>query len=452
MPLTLSPRRDRNRPRTSRSSSLSGWHLLKTREFALLWAGQALTQTGDSLIKVALLWFVYTLTGSALKMTVIGLLQTLPPFLLGPIIGVYVDRWRKKSMLVRVDLIRAALIVTIPILHAFNLLTLNTLYAIVFLVAVVSSVFGPALFSTVALIAPREQLTAANAVLQSTTTMGMLIGPALSGTGIAWIGAPNMLYIGAAGFLLASLMLMSVQIKERVAPPPAKQTAWRMIWEEMWIGVCFLFVHSPVLRLLMITSALFSLAASAFVFLLPVFSDRVLNAGAQELGWLWSSYGGGMLVVSIVLACSRRNRLTHRVQLIAGSMLLGGLATCSLTMVQTLLPALVLVTVIGGSLALFTPVVWGMLQELTSAELRGRVFTIFSSGAMLASMLGMLAFGWVTDLFGPTPSLIVMGLVLGVTGGLSPTCRWYAVRQSAISVPLGSLLTGIAALHLQRLP
>ena len=424
MSLVLSPRRKPGRPPADHRSP-SGWHLLKTREFLMLWAGQALTQTGDSLIKVALLWFVYTLTGSALKMTVIGLLQTLPPFLLGPIIGVYVDRWRKKSMLVRVDLIRAGMIITIPILHSLDLLTLNILYAIVFVVAVVSSIFGPALFSAVGLIAPRKQLTAANAVLQSTTTMGMLIGPALSGTGIAWIGAPNMLYIGAAGFFLAASMLMPVEIKEHPVPAAAKQTAWVKVWEDMWVGLCFLFVHSPVVRLLMITSGLFSLAASAFVFLLPVYSARVLDAGAAELGWLWSSYGGGMLAVSVVLASSRQSHLTTRIQMVAGSLLLGGIAACALSLSHSFAIALTLVTVIGGSLAFFTPVVWGMLQELTIPEMRGRVFTIFSSGAMLASMLGMLMFGWTTDAFGPGLSLIIMGGVLGGTGLTAIRLRRY---------------------------
>ena len=80
-------------------TSSRGWELLKTRDFGLLFAGQTISQIGDSLNKMALLWFVYELTGSALKMTMIGLLQTLPPLLLGPLIGVYLDRFRKKPVM-----------------------------------------------------------------------------------------------------------------------------------------------------------------------------------------------------------------------------------------------------------------------------------------------------------------------------------------------------------------
>jgi len=65
--------------------------LLLTRDFGLVWWGQMISQVGDGVSKLALLWFVYSITGSPLKTTIIGLLQTVPPFLFGPLIGVYLD-------------------------------------------------------------------------------------------------------------------------------------------------------------------------------------------------------------------------------------------------------------------------------------------------------------------------------------------------------------------------
>ena len=69
------------------------WFL--TRDFSLVWWSQVLSQVADGVSKLALLWFVYSITGSALKTTVIGLLQTLPPIVLGPVIGVVVDRYQE---------------------------------------------------------------------------------------------------------------------------------------------------------------------------------------------------------------------------------------------------------------------------------------------------------------------------------------------------------------------
>src|SRR5574337_2214138 len=101
----------------STPSRARGWELVKTRDFGFLFAGQTISQIGDSLNKVALLWFVYELTGSALKMTVVGLLQTLPPLLFGPLIGVFLDRVRKKPVMIWVDLLRTLMVLLIPLLY-----------------------------------------------------------------------------------------------------------------------------------------------------------------------------------------------------------------------------------------------------------------------------------------------------------------------------------------------
>ena len=73
-----------------------GWRLIKTWDFGLLWWGQVTSQVGEGLNKMALLWFVYELTGSAMMIAMVGLIQTIPPLVFGPIIGVYLDRLPKK--------------------------------------------------------------------------------------------------------------------------------------------------------------------------------------------------------------------------------------------------------------------------------------------------------------------------------------------------------------------
>jgi hypothetical protein len=141
----------------------SGWELLRTKNFGLLFSGQVISQIGDGMNKVALLWFVYELTGSAFKMAIIGLLQTIPPLVFGPLIGVYLDRMKKKPVLIWVDLIRTGLVLLIPLLYAMGALTLERLYVLVFATSIVSTVFGPALASAVPLLAPLAQRTAAYA-------------------------------------------------------------------------------------------------------------------------------------------------------------------------------------------------------------------------------------------------------------------------------------------------
>lgn len=390
-----------------------GWELVKTRDFGFLFAGQTISQIGDSLNKVALLWFVYELTGSAMKMTVVGLLQTLPPLLFGPLIGVYLDRFRKKPVMIAVDLLRTLTVLLIPLLYLMEALTLERLYILVFLTAVVSTIFGPALASAVPLIAPKDRLTAANALMQSTANVGLLVGPAVSGLGIALIGAQNVLYVDAATFLLSALCLFPIRVQETLPPATAGWT--KGVGQDLLAGFRFVFVEQKTVFLLMVTATLYSVGVSAFVFLLPVFAKDVLAVGPIQLGWLWSSLGAGMLLASFGLASITQGDLSRRLRLIAGALAVGGLSVGGLSFLQAPLAAGAMIAVIGGSTALFTPLVWTMLQELTPTHLLGRVFTSFATGGMASSMAGMAGFGWAADAIGPGASLGGISLLLLAT-------------------------------------
>lgn len=400
---------------TSTSGSASGWDLVRSRDFGLLFAGQTISQIGDSLNKVALLWFVYELTGSALKMTVIGLLQTLPPLVFGPLIGVYLDRLRKKRVMIAVDFLRAGVILLIPLLYFIGQLTLERLYVLVFVNAVVSTIFGPALASAVPLIVSKDQLITANALMQSTANFGLLVGPAISGIGIALVGAQYMLCVHAATFFVSALCLIPIRIHETPSPRPAGIGWTHGVAKELSAGFRFVFVEQKTVLMLMITAMLYSLGTGAFIFQLPVFAKEVLAMGPVELGWLWSALGVGMLLASLGLASITQANFTQRLYLISGALAVGGLAVGALPFLESPWTAGAMIAIIGSSTAMFTPLVWTMLQELTPTPLLGRVFTSFATGGMAASMAGMAGFGWATDMMGPLVSLTGISLILLMT-------------------------------------
>jgi MFS family permease len=389
----------------------AGWGLLKTRNFCLLFSGQAVSQIGDSMNKVALLWFVYELTGSAFKMTVIGLLQTIPPLVFGPLIGVYLDRMKKKPVMIWVDTIRTGLVTLIPLLYALDMLTLERLYVLVFAISIVSTIFGPALASAVPLMVSRTQLTAANALIQGTVNIGLLLGPAVGGLGIAMMGAQNVLYFNAVTFLISVLCLVPIRLRE-ASGVSARLGCGGAIIPDLLVGFRFVFFQHRTVLLLMLTAALYSLGASAFVFILPVFAKELLDASPVELGWLWSSLGIGMLAASVWLAWINQGDFRKRLRLISAALAVGAVAVCTLGMLQAPVMAAVLIVVFGGSTAVFTPIVWAMLQELTPEPLLGRVFTTFSTGAMASAMAGMAGFGWAADAIGPAASLVGIGVLL----------------------------------------
>lgn len=396
-----------------------GWRLIQTREFGLLWWGQTTSQIGEGLNKVALLWFVYELTGSVMKMTMVGLLQTIPPLFFGPLIGVYLDRLPKKAVMIWVDLLRALLTVLIPTLYAMDRLSIERLYGLIFLTSVVSTVFGPALVSAVPLLVRPSELLSANALIQGTNNIGMLLGPAISGVMIALIDAENVLFVNSATFLLSSLCLMPIRFR---IPHGAAKDAASSVWEELKVGFRFVFGQQPMVLTLVIISALYNLGVSAFVFILPVYAKEFLQVGPVQLGWLWSALGVGMLAASTWLAWKKQSDMQGRLRIVVSGMTIGGLAVCSLSLLETPLIAAGIVIIVGGSTAVLNPIVWALLQEVTPDHLIGRVLTTFSVGSMASAMAGMTGFGWVADTAGPAASLVGLGLVLLLTAAVAVSC------------------------------
>src|SRR5262245_33392037 len=206
-------------------TSTGSRHLLHDRNVRWLFAGQTISQIGDGLSKVALLWFVYEMTGSALKMSLIGVLQTIPPLVFGPFAGVLLDRLEKRWAMIVIDSVRTVLIASIPILYPFDLLPLPWLYVLVFVIAMFSMAFGPALNASLPLIVKKEQLTPINALMQSTMTIGQLLGPAFGGMLIAAIGAQNALYGNAAAFCISALCKIPLRLPH-VRAHRSSQNVW----------------------------------------------------------------------------------------------------------------------------------------------------------------------------------------------------------------------------------
>jgi MFS family permease len=183
------------------------------------------------------------------------------------------------------------------------------------------------------------------------------------------------------------------------------------------------FLQHRSIQTLLLTATLHSLVASSFVLLLPVVAKQILQVGPAELGWLWAANGAGMFAATAWLAWARQGTPRERLRLVAGAMTVAGFGACGLGLFAAPLVVAALAFVIGGGLALFVPIVWGLLQEWAPAHMLGRVFTMFSTGAMFTTMVGMLGFGWAVDALGARTSLAVIGLILFATalvaGGFS---------------------------------
>jgi len=383
--------------------------------FSYVWWGQVVSQVGDGISKLALLWFVYSVTGSPLKTSIIGILQTAPAIVLAPLIGVAVDRLPKKTLLISSDLVRAVVIGLIPCWMSVDSFTVSSLYILVTLHAVATAVFGPALTAAVPSLVPASQYTSANALLQTTTSLGIIFGPALSGLGIAALSAQEVLCLSALTYLISAACFVPI----RFAPPVlslVSQSPIASAWHDMVDGLRFVMTGRRIIIFLTVTASLYTFATSAFTTLFPVFARTLLDLGPVEVGYLWSMLGVGLLSVSVALTIISAWSIKQRIKVIAFASTMSGLVLFALVKTNQPTSAAVLLMLLGAGLGVLTPVAWGVLQEVAPAHMLGRVLAFYTLGAMAAAMAGITLFGWITGHFGVPTAVVTIGIVMAGTG------------------------------------
>jgi MFS family permease len=388
---------------------------LLTRDFGLIWWSQVLSQVADGVSRLALLWFVYSVTGSALQTSIIGFLQTLPPILLGPLIGVTVDRLPKKAILIVTDVARGVLIGVIPCVLSIEVFTVDMLYILVFLYGIATAMFVPTLSSSVPFLVDRSRFVAANALLQSTTSIGIIIGPALSGLGIALSGSQEVLCANAVIYFASALCLVPIRLPwSRPSQPHAGSVA--AAWQDVMEGIRYALFSQQTIVVLILLASIYTFAAGAYTTLFPVFGKKMLALGPVEVGYLWSWLGIGLFLVSMALVPISKWDIRKRIQVVALSSVIGGLALCGLVWTQSLPLATLLVGITGVGLGTWTPIAWGMIQEFVPAQLVGRVMAIYTAVATATSLAGISFFGWVTERLNEYVSVIGIGCVLFLLG------------------------------------
>ena len=407
---------------------VSRWRLLFSRNFGLVWVSQLVSQVGDGVSNLALLWFVYSITGSPVKTTIIGLLHTIPPIVLGPLIGVYVDRLPKKLFLIGSNVLRAMLIGVIPCVIQTESFTVNLLYVLVLMDAVAMAMFSPALTSSVPLIVSRAQFTAANALIQSTTSLGIIFGPAVSGIGIAYFGSQEVLCLNAVTYFVAAVCLGLVRLGalQRCEGPKGAASS---TWQDFTDGLTFVAIKQRVILLLVLTAGCYGFGASALTTLFPVFARKLLSLGPVEVGYLWSALGVGLLLMSLTLVRFTEWSLSDRTTIIAVASVASALAIGLLVWTTDLFLVGLLMIVIGGGMGAFTPIAWGVVQELTPVHLVGRVMSLYTTGAMTAAISGISLFGWATERFGESTGVAGIGATFLLTASFGGWLSWSIRRR-----------------------
>ena len=335
-----------------------------------------------------------------------------------------VDRFPKKVILIGSDVARGLLIGLIPCWVSVESFTVESLYLLTFLYGIATALFVPTLSSAVPFMVPRQQFTAANALLQSTTSLGIIIGPALSGIGIAFSGSQDVLCLNAVTYLASAACLFPIRLRT-ARSGAAEPTGPRQLGRYLLDGIRYAFVTRRNLLILIVLASVYTFGTGAFTTLFPVFGRHMLGLGPVEVGYLWSWLGVGLFLTSLGLIRITTWDLSQRLFAITASCVLAGFCVIALTWTQDLRLAGLLVACIGIGFGTWTPIAWGIIQEVAPPGMVGRIMAVYTAVATATSMVGMSFFGWIAERFGSVASVLGIG---GAMFSLAWGSAWFSRR------------------------
>ena len=270
--------------------------------FRRLWFGQTVSAFGSQVTTLALpLTAVLVLHASTFQ---VGLLTTtgFAAFLLiGLPAGVWVDRVRRKPVMIAADVTRTLVLATIPVAYGLGVLTLAQLYLVTFIHGVAAVFFDVAYFSLVPGLVGREHVVEANAKLQASVSMAEVSGPAAAGFLIGLLSAPVAFLADAASFAISALSLLIIRDQE----PAPEHAQRRRLRAEMAEGLRFV-ARQPILRMIAGCSATANLFISALLAISVVFLVRQVHVGAGTIGVVMSLGAIGGLVGALSCGVLRR--------------------------------------------------------------------------------------------------------------------------------------------------
>ena len=329
--------------------------LFRHHDFRQLFVGDTISQVGTQLTMLAIpVLAVKVLHADEFEMGLLGTFEFLAFLVIGLPSGAWVDRWRKKRVLMTNDLVRAAALASLPLAWALDVLTLVQMFAVALVMGVCTVFFDVAYQSYLPDIVEPEHIGEGNAKLQASQSVAMIAGPALAGGLIKAIGAPFTIALDALSFLGSAFFVR--RIRHVDTPPPREDR--RPLVVEVREGLSFVVRNPLLLRITACTSiSNFFTSMTGAMMVIFALNDLGLDPGHLGIAMGIGSVGG----LLGALATPRINRLVGEGRTIPLSTLMWLPAGVLMPLAGTVVPPMVALTV-SNLVLMFSVVVYNVTQ------------------------------------------------------------------------------------------
>jgi MFS family permease len=362
---------------------------------------------GFQMLGVAVGWQLYELTGSALDLGLVGLVQFVPMVLLTLVVGQVADRCDRRLVVIVCEVVKAAAVAALALGSIAGWQSRASIFTLVGVLGAAQAFENPAMTALVPEVVSRPLITKAMAWIISAGQTAQIVGPALGGFLYAF--GPGAAYFTAgAMFILAGAGAAAIRIERTVRPREP------ITLETVFSGVAFIKSRRVLLGTMSLD--LFAVLLGGATALLPVFARDILHAGPVGLGLLRSAPAVGALATSVFLA---HYPLERRIgSTLFRSVIVFGVATVAFGLSTNFILSIVALTVLGAADVVSMVIRVSLAQIRTPDAMRGRVSAVHSLFTGTSNQLGAFESGLAAALLGAVPAVLLGGLGTVAVAGL----------------------------------
>ena len=374
---------------------------MQHRNFQLFIAGQLVSLIGTWMQTTAQLWLVYKLTGSAALLGVFGFASQVPMLFLSSIGGYVGDRYDRHRGVIATQTVSMVLAFVLAGLTLTHLINELELIVIAFLVGMVNAFDVPIRQAFLVEMVGKEDLPNAIALNSSIFNGARVVGPAIAGFAIAWVGEGWCFFLNGLSFVAVIVALLMMRIERREIKP-STDSPLRSFVEGFRYAMSDLPMRSALLLLSVLS--LFGLQYSVFM---PIYAQDILKGNARTLGWLMSSAGIGAVLGALHFAA--RTHYKGLARWIAATS-----TTCSVCLIlfsqaRVFWLCVAVLFVVGFAATSQMAATNTLIQNRVPDELRSRVMAVYATMFMGVQPIGALIAGGVAKRFGAQNALTVFG-------------------------------------------
>ena len=393
------------------------------RDFFTIWTGQAISLFTSAILQMAIIFYLTEKTGSAMVLSIASLVGFLPYAVFGPMIGVLVDRYDRKKIMIGADLIIAAAGAAMAIIALYMELPVWMVMIVLFIRSIGTAFHSPALSAVTPLLVPEEQLTRCAGYSQSLQSISYILSPAAAAFLYSVWELNAIIAIDVLGAVIACITVALVRIPKLSLK---KQSLEQNFMKEMKEGLVVLKENKGLFALLLI-GTLYMFVYMPINALYPLISMEYFEGTPMHVSVTEIAYASGMLAGGLLLGLF--GSFKKRIILITASIFMMG---ASLT-ISGLLPTsgfvifVVCCAIMGFSVPFYSGVQTALFQEKIKPEYLGRVFSLTGSIMSLAMPVGLILSGIFADRIGVNNWFLISGILIV---GIAIVCPLIPVVKS----------------------